>query len=88
MSDDEDNPVIAIFDSLSSKLGTTTAVVILLAVLSIFVLRTSENYGPLARPFLVGHWEAATRLENNRWVREPRPIVLTLYDDGVASLTG
>jgi hypothetical protein len=81
--DEEDDGIGAIFNGLRKNLGTTSAVVIFLTALSIFVLRTSEYYGPLARPFLVGRWESTTRQES-----EPRPIVLTLYDDGVASLDG
>jgi hypothetical protein len=88
LKDDEEGGFGVIFEALSKKLGTTTAVVIVLAVLSIFVFRSSDHYGPLASPFLVGRWESTARLENNAWIREPRPVVLTLYDDGVASLDG
>ena len=78
----------AIFEALRSKLGTTSALTIIIVVLSVFLFRSNEYYSPLLGPFLVGHWESTARKENNQWMSEARPISLTLYDDGVVSLDG
>lgn len=88
MKDDEEGGFVGIFGALCKRFGVGVAVTIVLGVLAIFIFWSNDNYGPLVRPFLVGHWEANSRLEGNRWIREARPRVLTLYDDGVASLDG